>query len=188
MNNPRVYQWRDVGGRSLEVLRIEPSPTGFDVRADIVHAADTPFAATYDWMLDQSWRTVGLRLSVRGDETRTMSIERSGDASWRVDGRERADLSGCEEIDLSITPFCNTLALLRFGAPPGGAGELTTLYVQFPDLSLTSSRQRYEQIGRTEFLYVDLGLYSGFTAKLTVDADGFVRNYEKLFVRIDDMS
>ena len=31
------------------------------------------------------------------------------------------DLEGADEPDLSVTPFCNTLALRRFGPPPGGA-------------------------------------------------------------------
>jgi hypothetical protein len=181
----RVYRWRNLNGRSLEVLRLEVLARRIRIHSDIVVAGPSPFAVTYEWVLDSKWRTRSLQLRLRDSKPREMRIERVGDARWRVDGRERDDLEGCEEIDLSVTPFCNTLALVRFGPPPGSAGELITLYVGFPELSLVPSRQRYERIGPREFRYVDLGAYAGFRAKLTVDADGIVRSYEKLFERID---
>ena len=102
-----------------------------------------------------------------------------------VDRRPRPDPEGCEEIDLSMTPFCNTLALRRFGPLPGGAGELTTLYVSFPDLRISPSRQRYERLGSHLFKYLDLGLSAGFEADLAVDEHGLVRHYPQLFERLE---
>jgi uncharacterized protein len=65
---------------------------------------------------------------------------------------------------------------------------LTTLYVAFPELSATPSRQRYDKLGSGVFRYVDLGLFNGFEARLTVDDDGLVRTYESLFERIENES
>lgn len=152
-------------------------------RGEVIDAGEKPFALSYDWIIDSVWCTRRLELHLRGADVRDLSIERTGASSWKVDGRERPDLSGCDEIDLSATPFCNALALRRFGAPPGGAGEITALYVGFPELRLAPSRQRYECVARNEFVYVDLGLYAGFRAHISVDDDGIVRAYEGLFER-----
>jgi uncharacterized protein len=186
LDNERVYRWRGLQSPSLEVLRLEILADRIQVRSEIDVAGVTPFAVSYEWVLDLAWRTRALHLRLRGGEDRELSIERTGDVRWRVDGRERDDLQGCEEIDLSVTPFCNTLALRRFGPPPGGAGELTPLYVGLPELSLAPSRQRYEQLGPSEFVYIDLGAYAGFRARLTVDPDGVVRDYENLFERVGE--
>jgi hypothetical protein len=119
------------------------------------------------------------------DELHTLFIERAAPTTWRVDNVPRADLDGCEEIDLSITPFCNTLALRRLGASSGGSGELTTRYVTFPSLGCEPSRQRYEPLGDATFKYVDLGSQAGFEARLIVDGEGLVRSYEGLFELIE---
>lgn len=185
MTTQGVYRWRGQNGGSLEVLRLERLSRGIRVRSDIVVAGSKSFAISYVWLLNSKWRTRSLQLHVRDAKSRDMMIERTGKANWSVDGRDRNDLRGCEEIDLSVTPFCNTLALLRFGPPPGAAGELTTLYVGFPELMLTPSRQRYERISQRKFRYIDLGAYKGFRARLTVEADGMVRDYEGLFERLD---
>jgi uncharacterized protein len=181
----RVYRWRGFGGRSLEVLWLVGRVDGFDVRSGVIDAGSAPFVVSYDWQLDPSWRTRSLRLRLRTAHESELAIERTGDASWQVDGRDRADLAGCEEIDLSITPFCNALALRRFGPPPGDTGELTVLYVELPALALSRSRQRYERLGPDRFRYIDLGRFSGFSAELSVDADGMIRSYEGLFERIE---
>lgn len=186
MNRDRIYRWRRLQGTGLEVLRLREDSDHARARGEIIDAGTEPFALTYDWELDPAWRTRRLHLHVRGDDVRALLIERLGDARWAVDGRERPDLAGCDEIDLSATPFCNTLALRRFGPSPGAAGEMTALYVGFPALALAPSRQRYEQTGAHEFLYVDLGLYAGFRARIVVDGDGIIRTYEGLFEGIKE--
>jgi hypothetical protein len=185
VSRSEVYRWRRSDGRSLEVLRLSAAPGGLIAHSSVVDAGEPAFAVEYHWALDAAWRTQSLRVRVVHAVERSLLVERNGDASWQIDGRPRADLDGCEEIDLSITPFCNTLAVRRFGPPPGAAGELTTLYLGFPDDSPVPSRQRYERLEDRVFKYVDLGRFSGFEARITVDEHGLVRTYEGLFERIE---
>ena len=185
MSRRNLYRWRRSDGLTLEVLRLDDIDGGPRARSWVIDASSRPFAVEYDWTLDASWRTVSLQVRLHEQDIRTLTIERAGDASWRVDGAARDDLEGCHEVDLSITPFCNTLALRRFGPPPGGAGELTALYVECPALTCVPSRQRYERRGPVTFVYIDLGEQRGFEAELTVDEDGLVREYAGLFERIE---
>jgi hypothetical protein len=180
-----IVRWRKLDGRGLEVLRLYTGPGALVARSHVVEAGDVPFAVRYEWRLDSDWRTRSLHLTVYQESERELHIERTSDSRWSIDRSARPDLDECDEIDLAITPFCNTLALRRFGPPPGGAGELTTLYVGFPDLSISLSRQRYEQLDSHVFKYIDLGLYTGFEADLTVDEHGLVRHYPPLFERLE---
>jgi len=180
-----IVRWRKLDGHGLEVLRLHTGPGVLVARSHVVEAGDAPFAVRYEWRLDSHWRTRSLHLTVYQESERELHLERTSDSRWSIDRRARPDLDKCDEIDLAITPFCNTLALRRFGQPPGGAGELTTLYVGFPDLSISVSRQRYEQLDSHVFKYIDLGLYSGFEADLTVDEHGLVRYYPQLFERLE---
>ena len=82
---------------------------------------------------------------------------------------------------MSATPFCNSLAMRLLK----GSGELTALYVNLPSLQLLPSRQRYEALEGYRWRYVDLGVANGFEARLKVDQDGFVIDYDGLFEALD---
>ena len=176
-----LRKWRRLDEPGLEVLQIVPDADGFRATSTIVHAGADAFGMTYVWLLDQSWRTRQLELRVSSPiEQETMNIQRTPDG-WLVDGQERRDLAGCDEIDMSATPFCNSLAMRLLK----GSGELTALYVNLPSLQLLPSRQRYEALEGYRWRYVDLGVANGFEARLKVDQDGFVIDYDGLFEALD---
>lgn len=182
MSNESVYRWRGLDPTSLEVLRIFETSGGISAHSTLSVNSDPSYALSYEWQLDATWRTVWLRLRVEGEEQRSLLIERSGESSWLVDGIARPDLDGCDEVDLSVTPFCNTLALKRLA----GEGELMALYISFPEMTMQPSLQRYERLSVRSFRYVDLGANRGFDARLDVDAKGIVTRYEGLFEQLPD--
>lgn len=105
MSEQQIYRWRNLKSSGLEVLRLETSSNCIRARGKIIDAGDSPFAASYDWRLDKSWQTRSLQIAVRARESYEVSI--FAEQSWRIDGCDRQDFSQCEEVDLSITPFCN---------------------------------------------------------------------------------
>jgi hypothetical protein len=182
MASEEIYRWRGTEPSSLEVLRLQQTGGGISAHSTLSINDDPAYAVSYEWQLDEHWSTVWLRIRLEGDDERTVLLERDGETSWLVDGVKRPDLDGCEEIDLSVTPFCNSLALRRLG----GEGELTALHVSFPDLRMQPSRQRYEKLGPRSYCYIDLGVASGFEARLDFDAIGMVTRYEGLFELLPD--
>lgn len=186
MTTETIIGWRGLETPSLEVLRLGRGGAGVVVRSDLVDAGARAFGLSYEWDLDPGWRTRSLRLRVSEGRAREMVIERAGDAAWRIDGEPRPDLDGCDEVDLSPTPFCNTLAIRQLGPRPGAPGELTALYLALPDLDPVPSRQRYERLGDRIYLFVDLGANPGFRARLEVDETGMVRRYDGLFEMLED--
>ena len=174
-----LRRWKRLDFPGLEIMSLSEEADGWCARSALTDGGDEPFGMMCEWRLDHDWRSRSLDLScfdTAGERART--IARAGPKSWRVDGVERPDLEGCEEIDLSATPFCNGLALKRLGQQPG---EMIALYVLAPALSVEPSRQRYEKLGERQWRYVDLGAAKGFTAVLDFDTEGFVRHYEGLF-------
>ncbi len=176
-------RWRRLDSPGLEVLSLHEDANGITARSVIIDSGDKPFGMTADWRLDSNWRSQSLVLQVIDEAaiSRQLQIARTGPASWEVDGKARADLDGCAEIDVSATPFCNGLALRHLDEKPG---ELTALYVLVPDLTVQPSRQRYEKL-ENGWRYVDLGAAAGFTAILTFDEHLIVRDYEGLFETLD---
>lgn len=97
------------------------------------------------------------------------------DQQWQVDEQEREDLTGCVDVDLSITPATNTLPIRRLRLAVGESAEVTAAWVRFPALSVEPLRQRYTRLAENRYRYESLE--SGFTAELTVDDQGLVTHY-----------
>ncbi|WP_163265030.1 putative glycolipid-binding domain-containing protein [Chelativorans alearense] len=173
-------KWRRLDEPGLEAFHIAPDADGFRAVSTVVHAGGAAFGLSYVWLLDASWRTRRLDLRLSSPTPREMTIRRSP-GGWSVNGQARPDLAACDEIDLSATPFCNTLAMRLLQGP----GELTALYVDLPSLQLSPSRQRYATLGGNRWRYIDLGVAKGFEADMRVDEDGLIVDYEGLFETID---
>ena len=180
-----LKRWRRLDIPGLEVLSLNEDADGITARSVIIDGSDNAFGMTAEWRLDPSWRSRSLDLELVDTTaaTRRLHIRRTGPTSWTVDGKARADLDGCAEIDISATPFCNGLALRHLAEKPG---EFTALFVLAPDLTVQPSRQRYERL-ENGWRYVDRGAAKGFTAVLTFDDHLIVRDYEGLFETLDSV-
>lgn len=179
MQNTILRSWRALYRPGLEVLEAQRVAHGWRVKSTLVQAGDDAFSVRYDWLLTPDWRSIHLRLTVFGAHDTTVFIERSGDHSWRVDGNERSDLDGCEEIDISATPFCNTLALRQMGEAT--QRSFTMLYVPLPSLELRPFTQSYKSLEPRQWRYSSSGANGEFQARLTVDEEYLVLRYEGLF-------
>ena len=114
-------RWRRIDQPGLELAQIDSRSTASPSSSTLVDGGDAPFSLRYIWTLDTDWRTRKLRIEHMNGDDRWLTIERAGPAAWRIDNRPAPHLDGCAELDLSATPFCNTLAIRRLG----GDGELT---------------------------------------------------------------
>jgi hypothetical protein len=169
--------WRRVDQPGLELARIEPAADGVAVASSIIDGGASPFSLRYTWLLDSAWRTRSLHINWSNEHDRTLTLERTGEADWKVDGEPAPHLAGCVELDLSATPFCNGLAIRRLG----GSGDLRTGWINAADLTVAASRQCYEKLDARNWRYIDMGVARGFEAGLQLDADGLVERYEGLF-------
>ncbi|MFP4439800.1 MAG: putative glycolipid-binding domain-containing protein [Chloroflexaceae bacterium] len=130
-------------------------------------------------------RTVDIKL-LDGKRS-TLTLQSDGAGNWTDGAGEPVPvLTGCFEVDISATPFTNTLAIRRLQLQPGAAADLHVAYIAVPELRVESVAQRYTCLERTldGGCYTYAGLFRGFTADLPVDADGIVFDYPETFRRV----
>ncbi|HEY7799777.1 MAG TPA: putative glycolipid-binding domain-containing protein [Hyphomonadaceae bacterium] len=174
-------RWRRIDQPGLELARFDIEKHGVTVSSTLVDGGEHPFSLRYIWTLDPAWRTRTLRIEHMNGDDRWLTIERTGETAWRIDRSPAPHLDGCRELDLSATPFCNSLAMKLLG----GDGEFDAAYIAADNMTVVPSRQRYEKISDTYWRYIDLGVAHGFTAALELDKDGLVARYEGLFEALD---
>ena len=181
----RIIWRRNLDDRSLEECVVTSMSDGFGIAGDIIAAQDgAPLIVCYDIGCHKNWSAHFVTIEQRlGDTQRRLKLERAGD-SWLVDGIRDAQLDGCAEPDLGLTPATNALAIRRLGLAIGQAAEIRCAWIKFSALSVEPSLQRYERLGERDYRYTNVA--SGFTARVTVDALALPVDYENIWTRIAD--
>ena len=179
-----VFFWRRTDIEGLERAELVIQPEGVSATSTVICLYAGGFRLDHRWQLDSEWRAQSVTIERWNRQSRgTLRLERAG-TGWRVDGKLRPDLEGAEELDLSVTPLCNTFPIRRLIKSTAESLVLDTASIDGSALTVARSRQRYDRQGPRRFRYVDLGLSSGFEADLVVDAAGLVVRYEHLFERV----
>ncbi len=190
MSRERSVMWVPWMGVGLEHLSLAWDEEG--IRADgIVIGAEkgVPFRIRYEIRCDLGWRLRDLSVFSLAREDTAMKLLADGKGNWSTpDGEPVPALDGCIEVDISATPFTNTLPIRRLDLKPGETRELAVAYVAVPEMRVAPARQRYACLESYEggglYRYENLdGAFTGFTADLPVDADGLVLDYPELFRR-----
>lgn len=181
--------WQPLGAPGLEHLRLQEGTKGAVATGLVIGLdGDQPFRLRYRVECDQGWRVRSADLALP-DERRRLGLRADGEGRWTdPDARHLPDLDGCLDLDISVTPFTNTLPVRRLALRPGEAAEIEVAYVAVPELTLSRERQRYTCLAQTPASgrYRFESLDGSFTAELTVDAAGLVVDYPPLFKRIWD--
>jgi hypothetical protein len=181
--------WSLAQAPGLELLDLDINADGARFQSVVIDADPAaPFRAAYTIETDLAWHV--RRLSVRelGGREHSLALRGNGNGGWTdAGGVSLPELAGCIDIDLTATPATNTLPIRRLDLHPGESATIAVAWVQFPDLTVRSSRQRYTCLaaydtGAGRYRYE--GLESGFTVELPVDANGVVRDYGDIWRRL----
>ena len=183
----RDILWTPWEGPGLEHLRL--SDASGDILADsvLIGAAPdgTPFRAHYTVQCDAEWRVRALRIDMLDGANRRLDLHSDGAGHWTDDtGAELPGLVGCFDVDISVTPFTNTLPIRRLALAPGASADITVVYIDLPALSVQPEMQRYTCLAADIARYRFEARSSNFRADLPVDPDGLVLDYPDLFRRI----
>jgi hypothetical protein len=179
--------WTPLELPGLEQLHLVENETGV-VADSLVLGIEgtTPLRLWYQVWMDNDWNVRECLLQVVGEKGQTVHLYTDGQGHWTdAAGVACSILDGCLDIDISRTPFTNTLPVRRLVLTPGESADLLVAYITVPDLSIRPVRQRYTCLSRTTCggIYRYEGLETNFTVDLSVDTQGLVVDYPGIWKR-----
>lgn len=182
--NKIIARWRDWSGETIEHLVLKQDHNQITADGAILARVDIePFATRYHIVCDGSWRVNKVEISEIGSDVATV-LAGDGFGNW-IDGSGGVlpQLASAIDIDISITPFTNTLPIRRLKLQTGQSRDILTAYIHLPSLAITTDRQRYTclEAGR---LYRYESIDTDFTRDIEVDSHGLVVTYPGLFRRV----
>jgi hypothetical protein len=185
----RSLLWIAADGPGAEHLVLGQIPGGWLAEGTIVGAAaGAPFSTRYTVRCDTRWQVRQVAVHVRRpDGEHALQLRANGAGGWWDGaGATLPALAGCLDVDISATPFTNTLPIRRLALPVGDAATIRVAYVAAPTLDCSATEQRYTHLeaqpdGMSRYRYEGFG--TGYQTEIEVDADGLVLDYPGLWRR-----
>lgn len=162
---------------------VEVTTTGSETRSTVIgYYEKKMYKVDYLIRTNRNWETVGVEIESRhSNQTQSIRLEADGKGNWLSNGK-RADLfAGCIDVDISLTPFTNTLPINRLRLRQGQTQEIRVVYCNLLEHQLQAVRQKYTRLSDTEYRYENVP--NDFEATILADESGFVVDYPGLFVR-----
>ncbi|MGK0332714.1 MAG: hypothetical protein ACI89G_002809, partial [Minisyncoccia bacterium] len=170
-------RWTHLNGPGNETVDLRWENEGWTVTSEVAGAN-----VSYVLRLSATW-SIRQFLLFRDLDEPDLWLGTDGSSRWgELNGAHRPDLDGCYDIDLSITPFTNTLPIRRLQLDVGDAADITTAMVDVETLGIVPVHQRYHRLATNRFAYSNLD--SGFETEFDIDAYGLVNDYHDLFRRL----
>lgn len=168
----------------MEYCNIETTDTDIRIDGTIVgFGEDEPLSVSYDIITDRTWQVAALEMAIeKGGECSWISIQHDPDGKWTQSGHIRPEWEHCIDIDISLSPFTNTLPVNRLQLPQHQRRKLDVLYINVLKEEIKPVQQWYTRLAEDRYLYE--GVVKDFKAELLVDEDGVVIDYPGLFTRI----
>lgn len=187
---PQHIMWSTWTGPGLEHLQLREEQQTIIADGLILGVHEhRPLRVRYEIHSTNDFRLRTVRVSVLSDQLRSLSLLTDGLGTWTTESLETLPLlSGCLDVDISLTPFTNTLPIRRLALQLGAQATLPMAYIAVPQMQVRVTQQRYTCLEVTpsgaRYRYESLkhGV-SSFTAELLVDQDGLVLEYPGLFRR-----
>jgi hypothetical protein len=181
MQSQRIV-WNSLVDNTTELLTIhdngEKNVSGLLVGV----ADDRPVGLSYRLKIDSNWCVNEVSLTCNGgDSFESYFIKRAG--KWfDKDHKHLKDFDGADDVDITLTPFTNTLPINRIRLQAAESKEILVIYFDLTELKVYPARQRYTNLGNNNYRFEHLD--TGFMAIIEVDDDGFVVEYPGLFKRV----
>lgn len=177
--------WQATTVPGLEHCHIRTDDDGIRVDGMVVALDGRPIRLNYQIDCDLSW--IVRRLDVTEVERGTeLTFLADGAGHWTNGAGDRLEaIDGCLDVDLTATPFTNTLPIRRLDLQPGESRDLRMLYVLVPEMEVRAAEQRYTCLERDPARGGRYRYESGsFRADLPVDTDGLVIDYPGYWRRV----
>jgi hypothetical protein len=173
--------WRRLDTPGHDACRLEENDAGWRLEGTAVfREAGAPALLNYWLACDRAWRTRRGRVhGWLGEQSVDLTIERTAEGVWTLNGVVVPGLESYVDLDLGFTPATNLPPLRRLALREGQSAEAPVAWLDVPSGTLTALPQRYER--RSEAAYWYEAPSVGYAGLLEVGPTGFIRSYPGLW-------
>jgi uncharacterized protein len=178
--------WQGIMHQSLEYLTLKEKNEHYAVHSNIIGCyQDQLYTVNYKINIDKDWKISEfiIESEINTVKNKMTGILRNG--HWEINNAIHEEFKNFKFIDISLTPFTNTLPVKQLQLPEKGAERINVIYIDVLNLIIKPVQQQYTRISDHEYLYENL--QNDFKANVLFDHNGLVTDYPKLFKKIAEI-
>jgi len=175
--------WKGIYYNSLEYFQLSENEDAFIANSKIIGAyEDKSYLIEYILKIDKEWRVQSFEIEfeINSVKKKLFGLKKNND--WTINGNSASSFSGFAFIDISLTPFTNTLPIRNLHLNHGQEKKVNVIYIDILETDIKPARQKYRRSTDVNFRYENIP--NDFEADIDVDEDGLVVFYPSLFERV----
>jgi len=168
---------------SLENCLIASTEIGHEINSTIVgHYQNKIYTANYFIQAGNDWLTNSLKLNYQvNNKQYRLELEHNANNEWILNNKSMNEFDDCLYVDISITPFTNTLPVNNLQLALNEQQKIKVIYINIFEQQVQVVEQMYKRLSNTKYLYQNVP--NNFEAEIEFDEFGFVIDYPYLFER-----
>lgn len=179
----KSFTWKGIVYNSIEHLQVSEGGGIYDVHSSISgFSQGKNYNVKYRAEISEDWMVMNFQIAftVNGKVQEITGVREAG--NWNINGEPDPRFADFCFIDISLSPFTNTLPINNLDMVVGQEQEIAVMYIDILNAEVTPVRQRYCKLSETIFRYENVS--DDFRADIQVDEYGFVTFYPGLFERV----
>ncbi|WP_410881340.1 putative glycolipid-binding domain-containing protein [Myroides sp. DW712] len=175
--------WLGVDAISVEHFSIIEKEGSFHCKGELVgNKNNRIYGVEYQLVVTSNWETRFFDIRCQEGHRFFQLSGHKLSEQWMIDEQEHPHLKDCLDIDITVTPFTNTLPINRLKLEIGETKTIQVLYINPLEGNFTLVHQEYTKLTPDTYQYKNS--WSDFEATIQVDEQGLVRDYPGLFKRL----
>ncbi|WP_079242835.1 putative glycolipid-binding domain-containing protein [Chryseobacterium indologenes] len=175
--------WKGIFYQSLEYFNLQSDDKNYTVESKIIGChEDKIYSIEYKIHTDKDWIVQSFLIeSEINNNKRTLTGKRIQD-QWEINNAVHPEFNNFTFIDISLTPFTNTLPVNNLKLSENSSKKIDVIYIDVLNHHIRPVQQQYTRTTANKYLYENIE--NDFKAEISVDEKGLVTNYPRLFEKI----
>lgn len=181
----KLYIWRGVEYKSWEQCKVQTQPDGYTVESLITgNHFGKIFNVKYVLRLDKRWSIQNFEIHSEIDGAKDIIKGIRNGEDWEINDIFRPEFRGLLCIDISLTPFTNSLPINNLMLMIDQSFKINVIYIDILNKNIRRVNQRYTRKSKYEYFYENYD--TNFISPISVDRNGIVRSYPNLFELVSE--
>lgn len=173
--------WEGINDETLENCNVLTNNGGYEATSTVSMVEEYYVCnIEYELKTNEHWESQHCKITNCHEEGhKTLELQRLSGDKWVINGKEDPNFEGFNGIDISITPFTNTLIINRRQLREKESIQMKIIYIEPLKMVCSPIEVIYTKLSDKQFEYQNLT--TGYNVVLDVDDEGFVTCYPGYF-------
>ncbi|MBP2616328.1 putative glycolipid-binding domain-containing protein [Chryseobacterium jejuense] len=178
--------WQGIAFQSLEYFSLTKNDTAIKVISKIIGFYESKiYAVDYQLTIDPDWNIQEFTIESEINTVKNTLTGKKYQDEWEINNVINSDFKDFNFIDISLTPFTNTLPINNLKLAENDSQEIKVIYIDVLNSLVKPVTQQYTRTAPHTYHYDNL--QTDFKADILVDDSSLVVNYPKLFDKIAEI-